>query len=136
MEAILKSALMALIRCGTAGSIVPSVRRLATVALYAIVGAVFATASIGVAAAALWIWALPRLGPVGAPLAVAGALLVVCLAAIAMMRHVLRSRRTRSPANAAPALLLDQAMAVFQDQRGAALTAALIAGLAAGRSGR
>ena len=134
MEAVIRSVIMAIARNGAAEVLVNSGSRVAAI-LCAVAAAVLVTASVGCTSAALWIWAEPRLGPVGAPLAVAGALLVLCLAVLIVMRHVLHPCRAPSPPNPAPApaLLLAEATRLFKDHKASVLLAALVAGLAAGR---
>jgi hypothetical protein len=134
VPAILSAAIIGLVRSGAAGSIASSADRMAKVGLCAIVAAVLLTASVGCALAALWIWDVPRLGPAGAPLPVAGILLAGCLAAIVLMRHTARLRQAPSSSNATPELLLAEAVRLLKDHKGAVLMAALIAGLMAGRS--
>jgi hypothetical protein len=136
MEAVIGSALMAIARRGLAETIGMAPGQLAMAAVCGIVAAILMMASVGCVATALWIWEVPRLGPVGAPLVVAAAFLVVCLAALALARHALRPRRTESSFDATAALLLAEATRLLKEHKGAVLTAAFIAGLDAGRKGR
>jgi hypothetical protein len=134
LEGIASSAITAFVRSGAAVTIASSADRMAKAGLCAVVAGVLATASIGCALAALWIWEIPRLGAAGAPLLVAAILLVGGLATLAAMRLVMRPRPAPPPAFAAPELLLAEAMRLFRDRKGAVLLAAIIAGLMAGRS--
>jgi len=136
MEAVIGSALMAVARRGLTDRIVTSAGRVVTATICGVVAAVLVTASVGCAATALWIWEVPRIGPAGAPLVVAGALLVACLAALALARHALRPRRTPSSSDAAAAALLAEATRVFKENKSTVLMAAFIAGMDAGRKGR
>lgn len=136
MDAVLGAAIMAITRSAATNTIVPPARQLATASMCAIVAAVLVTTSVGCAAAALWIWTVPRLGPVGAPLVVAAFLLVGGLAVLALMRHILRRRRMPYPDDLTPELLLAEAMHLFKHHKATVLLAALIAGLAAGRNER
>jgi hypothetical protein len=134
MAAVLSSAIMAFVRSGAAVAIASSAERMAKAALGAIVAAVLVAASVVCALAALWIWEVPRLGPAGAPLVVAGILFVVGLVALGVMQHTLRAGRPSSHSYPAPDLLLADAMHLFKDHKGTVLMAALIAGLMAGRN--
>jgi hypothetical protein len=88
-------------------------------------------AALGSAAAALWNFSLPSLGPVGAPLAVAATLCATAVGLLAMAAwHVLRRGR-RGPSAATQHMLLSQASRIFNEHRVAVLLAAVIAGVAA-----
>lgn len=138
MDVAMRAAVIALAetagdRMGTA------VRRMTTAALCASLAGAFAAASVGCAIAALWIFVLPEVGPVGAPLIAAAALLLVCLALLAIARMILRRRpaprpATAAPHAAAPGSLLAEASRLFDENKGAALFAALLAGVNAERS--
>jgi len=137
MESLIRLAIMALTESNAADRIAASSRRWAGASLCALVALVLVVTSVGCTSAALWIWGIPRFGPVGAPLAVAGILLVLSIAAFALMRRTLRPRRMApSPHNAASTALLADAMRLCKSNKSAALIAALVAGLAAGRSER
>lgn len=134
MDALIKLAVMALARTGAA-DMAESARRTAATTLLAIVSGVLATASLGCAIAALWIFADSRIGPSGAALATAGCLLVLCLAVLGLLQLVLRRHR-RPPAVGSPELLLAEATRLFKDHKGTLLVAALVAGLLAGNESR
>jgi hypothetical protein len=88
-------------------------------------------AALGSAAAALWNFSLPSLGPVGAPLAVAATLCATAVGLLAMAAwHVLRRGR-RGPSAATQHMLLSQASRIFNEHRVAVLLAAVVAGVAA-----
>lgn len=96
-----------------------------------------AAACCGVAAltcglVALWLYMLPLVGPTGAPLVVGGVLLVLCLVLLAVVRYGVRPRPP-PPAAITPTALLAEATRVLNENKGTLLTAALLAGLVAGR---
>jgi Na+-driven multidrug efflux pump len=132
METTLSSAIVAIARSSVV-AISASADRMAKAGLCAIVAVGLAASAIGCALAALWIWEVPRLGPAGAPLAVAAALLAGCLAVLALMRYTAR-RRPPSPPAIPPELLLADARQLFKHHKAAILLAVLIAGLIAGRN--
>jgi hypothetical protein len=133
IEAVARLAVMALAQTGITRAIAPSATRLTAAGLCGLAAAILATACLGCASAALWVWGIPRLGSAGAPLMVASVLLIACFAVLAWMRHILRTRPVPSVVNPAPAVLLTEAKRLFADQKGGVLMAALIAGLAAGQ---
>jgi len=96
--------------------------------------ALVATA-VGCAIAALWIYALPLLGPVGAPLAVAGALLIAALVLLLVARRIVRAR----PASAllpGDAIAAAELALLMKEHKLEMLIAALTAGLVAGAGNR
>jgi hypothetical protein len=105
-------------------------------ALCAGLGAVLMLAALGSATAALWIFALPSLGPVGAPLAVAATLSTATLVLATAAWLIVRHRRRRIAAATASQLLLSEAMRLFNEHKGAVLLAAVLAGMAAANGGR
>jgi len=116
-----------------------SLARQATARTACVLAAAAAAAGCAIAAvacvlAALWIYALPHVGAIGAPLIVAGVLLAMCLGVLMLMRYRLKRRPT--PPAATPALLLAEATRLFKENKGPVLMAALLAGLAAGRNGK
>jgi hypothetical protein len=118
-----------------------SLARQATARTARVLAAAAAAAGCAIAAvacvlAALWIYALPHVGAIGAPLVVAGVLLVMCLAVLMLMRYRLKRRPAPPAAGAAPALLLAEATRLFKEHKGPVLMAALLAGLVAGRNGK
>lgn len=87
---------------------------------------------LGCLLAALWIAVLPHVGPAGAPLVVAGALALIGVVTIAVLRQ-----RDPIPPVVAPrqddiATLIDAASALTRADKVPALLAALLAGFAAG----
>ncbi len=108
-----------------------------TCVVCAAVGTVAATlcaiAVVACGLAALWIYALPHTGAVGAPLVVGGVLVALCLAMLMLVRYGLAPRQAPKPAATAPALLLADMTRVVRGNKGPVLMAALLAGLVAGR---
>ena len=86
---------------------------------------------------ALWIYALPYVGEVGAPAVVAAALLILCFALLVTIRYAPKSRRP-SPASleGAPAQLLADATRLIAAHKVPVIIAAMVAGLIVGRSER
>jgi hypothetical protein len=136
MGSLIKLATWALIESGRAGSARAATSRIAVVALCAGLAGVLVVAALSCAAAALWIYVLPSLGPVGAPLAVASVLSTLMLILALAAWLVLRRNRARPGAAMAPQLLLSQAVRLFNEHKGAVLVAAIVAGMATANSGR
>lgn len=109
--------------------------KIAILAGAAFIASVSAMAAIGCALWALWIFALPIAGPVGAPLIVAAALFTICLASIAAAKRSLRPRRRHMRAQPlSSASLSHEASELVRDQKTALLLSALLAGVVAGSS--
>jgi membrane protein implicated in regulation of membrane protease activity len=93
-------------------------------------------AAWGCLCAALWIGLTPSLGPVGAPLAVAG----VCLLAAGILALVawglMRRRRPRINPELQAEALLAEAGRLINEHKGAALLVAALMGMMAGNSRR
>lgn len=105
----------------------------AIVAGAALIASISAMAAIGCALWALFVYALPIAGPVGAPLIVSVALLAICFAALAAARQSLRPRQHSVRArHLTGASLSHEASALFKDQKSALLLGALLAGIVAG----
>jgi hypothetical protein len=96
-----------------------------------LIAALLAVAALGCAVAALWIYLLPLLGKVGAPLAAAGALVVIAVVLLFVASRVLRTHRPHSPAISGDAVAADLAR-LIKEHKLEALVAALTAGLVAG----
>ena len=134
MNQLIKVALM-LIDGGVMRPRCQSTAKMACVAIAVISAAICAIAAVACALAALWIFALPHVGEVGAPIVVAGVLLALCLALLALICYGPKPRRTAaSLGNAAPALLLAEATRLLKEHKGPVLIAALLAGLIAGKN--
>jgi hypothetical protein len=136
MGRLIELAAWLLIESGGGGSARAATIRMTAVALCAGLVAALMLAALGCVATALWIFTLPSLGPVGAPLVVAAALstviLVLAMAAWLIMRH---SRRRPNP-TVVPQLLLSQASQYFNEHKGVVLLAAVVAGMVAANGGR
>jgi hypothetical protein len=137
MDALVRAAAIELGAIAARGRMGRTARRMTVVAWCAMLATTFATASVGCAVAALWVFVLPAVGPVGAPLIAAGALLLLCLALVATIRGILRRRpaplsAAAVPDAAIPALLIAEASRLLDENKGAALLAALLAGAVAG----
>jgi hypothetical protein len=136
IDGLLRLATMAAASSGKAGSIGRTTGRMTAAALCASLAAASAIAAGGCAAVALWLFAIPYVGPVAAPLVAAGGLLVLCVVLMVVARGILHYRRRASGPTIAPGLLLGDALRLFNENKGTMLLAALVAGLAAGNSGR
>lgn len=137
MDALMRGAAIAFAETVSAGGVGIAARRMTAAAWCAAVATALATASIGCAITALWLFVLPEVGPVGAPLIAAAALLSLCLPLLAIARSVLRRRpplpaAPALPDAAVPALLIAEASRLMGENKGAALLAALLAGATAG----
>jgi hypothetical protein len=111
------------------------------VAWCGVLAAALAAASVGCAVTALWVFVLPEVGAVGPPMIAAAALLLFCLSLLAIARSILRRRPPLPPAPAlpdaaVPALLIAEASRLLDQNKGAALLAALLAGATAGSLSR
>jgi hypothetical protein len=91
-----------------------------------------AVAALACGLAALWICVLPHVGAAGAAAIVAGVLLALCLALLALVRYGLKPRPT-PPVGAGVPLLLAEAARLVRDNKGPTLLAALVAGFVAGK---
>jgi hypothetical protein len=94
--------------------------------------ALLAIAAIGCAVAALWIYLLPLLGRVGAPLAAAGALAVLAVALLLIARFVLGARPSRAQATGDGTAAAAALARVIKEHKLDMLIAAVTAGLVAG----
>ena len=133
---LLRLATMAAAASGNTGSIGRTTGRMTAAALCAALAAVSGIAASGCTAVALWLFAIPHVGPVAAPLIAAGGLLVLCVALVIVARGILHHRRRASNPTAASGLRLEEALRLFSENKGAVLLAVLVAGLVAGKSGR
>ena len=136
MGSLIKLAVSALLATGGVNHLQASITRLVVVAACAALAAVMMLGVLGCLAAALWIYTLPSLGPVGAPLVVAGAFLIVTLILVAIACRVRRpGRRKPAAAPAGSASLAPELARILRDNKGTVLLAAALAGMAAA-SGR
>jgi len=135
MGSLIELAAWLLIESGRAGSVRAATIRMTAAAVCAAFAAVLILAALGCAATALWIFTLPSLGPVGAPLVVAAALSTLTLSLAAAAWLIMRHSRRKLGATA-PQLLLTEATRLFNEHKGAVLMAAVVAGMAAANRGR
>jgi len=125
-----------LLATGGVNHLQATITRLVVVAACAALAAVMMLGAIGCLAAALWIYTLPSLGPVGAPLVVAAALLILTLILVAIACRIRRpGRRKAAAASSAAASLAPEIARILRDHKGTVLLAAALAGMAAA-SGR
>lgn len=136
MGSLIKLATWALIESDRLGSARAATIRMTAAALCAGLAAVLMLAALGCAACALWIVALPSLGPVGAPLVAAAGLSLVTLILGMTGWRIVRQGRQRPAITVAPEFLLSEATRLFSEHKGAVLLAALVAGMAAASGGR
>jgi len=136
IDGLLRLATMAAAASGRTGSIGRTTGRMTAAVLCASLAAVSAIAAGGCAAVALWLSAIPYVGPVGAPLVAAGGLLVFCVVLMIAAQAILHYRRRAPSSLPAPGLRLEEALSLFRESKGTILLAALVAGLVAGNSGR
>jgi hypothetical protein len=111
-------------------------RRGALALAFAFAGTLLVAAAFGCAIAALWLFLQPLLGPVGASLAAAGALLLLALVALLVARRVSK----RQPALLAhpidPSSLAAEIGQLMKSDKSSLLIAAAVAGLLAGTARR
>jgi hypothetical protein len=136
IDGLLRLATMAAAASGKTGSIGRTTGRMTAVVLCASLAAVSAIAAGGCASVALWLFAIPYVGPVAAPLVAAGGLLVSCAVLMIVAQAILHYRRVAPSSLPASGLRLEEAMRLFSESKGTMLLAALVAGLVAGNSGR
>jgi hypothetical protein len=136
MGSLIKLALSALAASSQTSALAAFSGRMVAGGALAVVAVVFAGAAWGCACAALWIALIPALGPVGAPLVVAGVCLIVAALLALAAWQLVRRRRAR----AANHLQLDAVMAeagkLIQEHKVEAIVAAIVAGFVAGNTGR
>jgi hypothetical protein len=136
IDGMLRLATMAAAAVGKTGSIGRTTGRMTAAALCASLAALSAIAAGGCAVVALWLWAIPHVGPVGAPLVAAGGLLVICAVLMIVAGGILHRRRRVAGAMPASGLRLEEVLRLFSENKGTVLLAVLVAGLVAGNSGR
>ena len=131
VDAISAAIDLLLTRVGAA-TVVAATRRTAIAALPAAAAALLAAAAIGCITAAIWIAAIPHVGMAGAALCAAAVLLAGAGGMALIAHHLNRPIAPRvSPAPSADALVAE-GIRLFQNHKGVALAAALVAGLCAG----
>jgi hypothetical protein len=123
---------LALAAAGDGPRVRRTTARFACAALTRVVAGGCAVAALACGLAALWICVLPHVGAAGAAAIVAGVLLALCLALLALVRYGLKPRPT-PPVGAGVLLLLAEAARLVRDNKGPTLLAALVAGFVAGK---
>jgi hypothetical protein len=136
MGSLIELAARFLIESGKTGSARAAAIRMTAAALCAGLAAALMLAALGCVATALWIFTLPSLGSIGAPLLVAAMLSTVTLILTAAAWLIMRNGRSSQGAAMAPQLLLSEATRLFNDHKGVVLLAAVVAGMAAATNGR
>lgn len=137
MGNLIKLAAWLLMELSRAGSARAMTKRLAVAAVCGSLAALLVLAAIGCLAAALWNFTLPSLGPVGAPLVVAGAMIVAALILALAIWLVMRAGRSRPGDKRAIEMLTAEVTRLFNENKSAVLMAAAIAGMfAASRGGK
>ncbi len=130
MERLFKLAEAVLALRRLAGRLGAAAGRVGAALACVLVAAAFAAAALGCGFAALWLYALPLVGPVGAPLVVAGALLVVALALLLLARRMVQLPvAAPAPSSKAVSAEIDKLMAEHKTEM---LLAALVAGMCVG----
>ena len=120
---------LAVLQTGAARNARQSVKSVVRFALLQTVAALCVIASLGCALGALWTYAAPILGGVGALLAAAGVFGVIALAALGLAWRA-GKMRSRSPAlGSGGDASLAAAASLFKQHTGLALVAALLAGV-------
>jgi hypothetical protein len=121
-----------------------AIRRVSVAAALELLAALIVIAAIGCAAAGLWIWLRPAVGPVGAPFITALVLLLVAAILAGAGYLILRDRRPRRPAGGAArggelGVAMEFAesagragLGLLREHKGSLLLAALIGGLVLG----
>jgi hypothetical protein len=136
MGSLIKLIIPALLATGGVNHLQATITRLVVVALCATLAALMLLGALGCLAAALWIYTAPHLGPVGAPLVVAAAFVILALILVAVACRSKRpARRKAAAAPAAAASLAPEIARILKDHKGTVLLAAALAGMAAA-SGR
>ena len=136
MGSLLKLALTALAASSQTSALKIFTGRMLAAGVIGVVATLLIAVAWGCLCAALWIGMIPALGPVGAPLAVAG-LCIVIAGILALIAWSL-IRRRRAPVS--PQLqfdaLLGEGSRLINEHKGAALLVAALLGMLAGNSGR
>jgi hypothetical protein len=136
MGSLIKLALSALAASSQTSALAAFSGRMITGGVLGVVALLLAGAAWGCACAALWIALIPALGPVGAPLLVAG----VCLSVAGFLAlgawQLVRRRRARAVNHLQLDAVMAEAGKLIQEHKVEAVVAAIVAGFVAGNSGR
>jgi hypothetical protein len=109
-----------------------TVRRLSIAVSCGALAAVAGMAAVGFSLTAIWVVAIPRVGPAGAALLLAGILAILCLFLATLAWAMVRGGRRKPKFEAGAESSLQAAVQMFNEHKGAMLMAALVAGLGAG----
>ena len=131
MDGLIKSVIVALARSASA-DVAASTRQTAAGALSGMIAALLASAAIGCAIAALWIFTAPMIGVPGAALVCAGGLMIASLSVLWLIPAIAKWLRPKPPQPAAQDILLTEAARLLKDHKALALAGALAAGLLLG----
>jgi hypothetical protein len=113
-----------------------AVRRLAYVAGCVAVALCCGMGAFGCALAALWIYAIPHVGAVGAPLVVAAVLLAIGLGFFALSRRSAGAQRVLPAMNIDYAAVAAELSEMVREHKAPTLIAAFLAGVMAGTKNR
>ena len=136
MGSLIKLAAWVLIEFARTGRVRVAAVRMTAAALCTGLAVVLMLAALGCLVTALWMFVLPSLGPVGAPLVVAATLSAATLVLAVAVWLIIRHGRRKQGAATEPQLLLSGATRLFNEHKGAVLLAAIVAGMAAASGGR
>lgn len=108
------------------------IARMAYVVTFALMAIGCAIAGIGCGLAALWIYALPHVGAVGAPLVVSGVLLAMSLVMLMVARYT-SGARSAPPKDPDLESVISEAMKLLKEHKNSVLLATFLTGLIAGK---
>lgn len=138
MLSLIRLAMMGLVRPLLAPRFDAAVNRVAITAVCALLTMTFTFGAVGCAVASLWLYVTPAVGPVGAPLVCAAALLAVALLLTLIPRMHRRRRLDRQrppapePASSGEEVILAEVFLFFKQHTSLALAIALIIGTLVG----
>jgi hypothetical protein len=136
MGSLLKLALTALAASSQTSALKMFTGRMLAAGVIGVVATLLIAAAWGCLCAALWIGLIPALGPVGAPLAVAGLCIVVAGILVLIAWSLIRRRRAPVSPQLQFDALLGEGSRLINEHKGAALLVAALLGMLAGNSGR
>lgn len=136
MGSLLKLALTALAASSQTSALKNFTGRMLAAGIIVLVAVALTAAAWGCLCAALWIGLTPALGPVGAPLAVAGLCIVIAGILALIARGLVRRRQARVNPQLQFDALIGEGSRLINEHKGAALLVAALLGLLAGNSGR
>ena len=136
MGSLLKLALSALAASSQTSALKIFTGRMLAAGVIGVVATLLIAAAWGCLCAALWIGLIPALGPVGAPLAVAGLCIVVAGILALIAWSLIRRRRAPVSPQLQFDALLGEGSRLINEHKGAALLVAALLGMLAGNGGR